>query len=87
MLLLICMASIQDRQSPSNCSMVVFTSTSFLSADPSRSDVQDSSMSPIRFIGAVVLPVLQALSSMPLEMIMAEQVVYYTNDDISVLYA
>jgi hypothetical protein len=55
--------------------MVVFTSSLFLPSDPSRSDLQDASMSPIRLIGAVVLPVLQALSSMPLEMIMAEQVV------------
>jgi hypothetical protein len=43
-------------------------------------------MSPIRLIGAVVLPVLQALSSMPLEMIMVEQVVYCANHDISVLH-
>jgi hypothetical protein len=31
-------------------------------------------VSPMRLIGAIVLPVLQALSTMPLEMIMAEQV-------------
>jgi hypothetical protein len=66
--------------------MVVFTSSLFLPSDPSRSDLQDASMSPIRLIGAVVLPVLQALSSMPLEMIMAEQVVYCANHDISVLH-
>ena len=45
-----------------------------LSSDPSRSDLQDASVSPMRLIGAIVLPVLQALSTMSLEMIMAEQV-------------
>lgn len=43
-------------------------------SDPSRSDLQDVSVSPMRLIGSIVLPVLHALSAMPLEMIMAEQV-------------
>ena len=68
--------SSSSSSSPFNLHLVLLFFLSFylLSSDPSRSDLQDASVSPMRLIGAIVLPVLQALSTISLEMIMAEQV-------------